>query len=141
MRCGVLSKKKKKKITGVYQLLDLKLLRSYVIGKYSTGREIQSLAVQGKKLLKNASLKCLRNGDSKIRQSTIINIGSSPKNEGAEPVQPVHMVIYQSNTYRKDLTYFYDDQRPKERQQLFDQQSHIPTFVTYLIYPSSSYEH
>ena len=32
-------------------LLDLKPLRSYVKGKHSLGREFQSVAVQGKKLL------------------------------------------------------------------------------------------
>ena len=32
-------------------ILDLKPLRSYVKGKHSIGRELQSLAVQGKKLL------------------------------------------------------------------------------------------
>ena len=32
-------------------ILDLKLLRLYVKGKHSKGREFQSLAVRGKKLL------------------------------------------------------------------------------------------
>ena len=32
-------------------ILDLKPFRSYVKGKHSIGREFQSLAVQGKKLL------------------------------------------------------------------------------------------
>ena len=42
-----------------------------------------------------------------------------------EPVQPVQMNIYQSNIYRKDLTWlnFDDEQRVQERQQVKNQQS------------------
>ena len=48
-----------------------------------------------------------------------------------EPVQPVQMNIYQSNIYRKDLTWlnFDDEQRVQERQQVKNQQSCISVFV------------
>ena len=60
-----------------------------------------------------------RNGDSKIKE--------------VEPAQPVQMNIYQSNTYRKDLSrlHFHDGARVQIRQQVLDQQSYIPVFVTY----------
>ena len=37
-----------------------------------------------------------------------------------EPVQPVQMNIYQSNTYTKDLSWLYFDDKPRvqERQQV-----------------------
>ena len=43
------------------------------------------------------------------------------------------MNIYQSNTYRKDLSwlYFYDDPRVQERQQML-KQSYIPVSVAYI---------
>ena len=45
-----------------------------------------------------------------------------------EPVQLVQTNIYQSNTYRKDLSWlhFDDEPRAQERQQLKAQQSNIP---------------
>ena len=48
-----------------------------------------------------------------------------------EPVQPVLMNIYQSNTYRKDLSWphFDDEPRVQEKQQVKDQQSCISVFV------------
>ena len=44
-----------------------------------------------------------------------------------EPVQPVQMNIYQSNTYRKPLSwlFFVNEPRFQERQQVKDQQSCI----------------
>ena len=60
-----------------------------------------------------------------------------------EPVQPVHMNIFQSNTYRKDLLWlhFYDEPMFQERPQVKDQQCCISAFVAYPIIPSSNYEH
>ena len=48
------------------------------------------------------------------------------------------MNIYQSNTYKKDLTWldFDDEPRVQERQQVKDQQSYKSGFVAYLNIPS-----
>ena len=48
-----------------------------------------------------------------------------------EPVEPIQINIYQSNTYRKNLIWLhYDDEsRVQERQQLKDQQSCISILV------------
>ena len=47
------------------------------------------------------------------------------------PVKPVQMNIYESNTYRKDLSWLHFDDEPwiQERQQVKDQQSYISVFV------------
>ena len=47
------------------------------------------------------------------------------KNKEVEPVEPVQTKIYQSNTYRKDLSWlhFNDEPRVQERQQVKDEQS------------------
>ena len=54
-----------------------------------------------------------------------------------EPVEPVQMIIYQSNTYRNDLSWPHldDDPRVQQRQQVKDQQSSISVFVAYPIIP------
>ena len=51
-----------------------------------------------------------------------------------EPVEPVQMNIYQSNTYRKDLNWINSDNEPRvqERERVKDQQSWISIFVAYL---------
>ena len=48
-----------------------------------------------------------------------------------EPVEPVLKNIYQSNTYRKELSWlhFGDEPRVQEKQQVKDQQSCISVFV------------
>ena len=65
---------------------------------------------------------------------------TSPENEEVEPVQSVQMNIYQSNNYRKDLSWFHfdDELRVQEKKQVKDQQSWISDFVTYLTIPSSN---
>ena len=50
-------------------ILDLKPFRYQVTRKHSIGREFQSLAVTGKKLLIQTSLLTSKNGDRKIVQS------------------------------------------------------------------------
>ena len=57
-----------------------------------------------------------------------------------EPVQPGQMNIYQSNTNRKDLRWLYFDDEPRvqEKQQVKDQQSCIPFFITYIKIPRSN---
>ena len=57
-------------------ILDLNPLRSYVKAKHSIGREFQSQAVQGKKLLTSDILVTSRNGHRKLMQS--IRITSRP---------------------------------------------------------------
>ena len=53
------------------------------------------------------------------------------------------MNIYQSNTYRKDLSWLYFDDEPRvqERQQVKDQQSYISVSLAYPAIPSSNKEH
>ena len=70
-----------------------------------------------------------------------IKIMSKPPSKiRVEPVDPVQMNIYQSNTYRKDLNWqhFDDESRVQERQQGKNQQSCISIFVAYLTIPSSN---
>ena len=56
------------------------------------------------------------------------------KSKEGEPVQPVQMNIYQSNTYRKNLSWLYCDNEPKtqESHQVKDQLSDIPVSVACL---------
>ena len=58
------------------------------------------------------------------------NEHTSPESKEVEPVEPVQMNIYQSNTD--------DKPRLKERQQVKDQQSCISVFVAYPMIPSSN---
>ena len=55
----------------------------------------------------------------------------------------VQMNIYQSNTYRKDLSWlhFNDEPRVQEKQRVKDQQSCISVFVAYPTNSSSNQEH
>ena len=57
-----------------------------------------------------------------------------------EPVESILRNIYQSNTYRKDLTWSHFDDEPsvQEKQQVKHQQSCIFVFVAYLTIPSSN---
>ena len=80
-----------------------------------------------------------RNNDRKIMQS-INNEQTSLKKKEVEPAEPVLKNIYQSNTYRKDLSWshFDDEPRVKEKQQVKDQQSCIFVFVACLTIPRSN---
>ena len=82
-----------------------------------------------------------RNGHRKIMQS--IRITSRLEKKEVEPVEPVLKNIYQSNTYRKDLSWphFDDEPRVQEKQQVKDQQSCISVFVACLTNPSSNRGH
>ena len=57
-----------------------------------------------------------------------------------EPVQPIQMNFYQSNTYRKDLSWlhFNNEPRVQDRQQVKDQQACISIFVADPAIPSSN---
>ena len=83
-----------------------------------------------------------RNGDRRIRQS-IRNKQTSIENKQVEPVEAVQMSIYQSNTFRKDLSWLHFDNEPRvqERQQVKNQQSCISVFAAYLTVPCSNQEH
>ena len=76
-------------------------------------------------------------------QSIGITSKTSLENKEVEPVEPVQMNIYQSNTYRKDLSWinFDDDPRVQAKQQVKDQQSCISAFVAYSTIQSSNWEH
>ena len=58
---------------------------------------------------------------------------ASLENKEVEPVEPVQTNIYQSNTYRKDLSWLHFDDEPRvqERQQVKDQRSCVSVFVAY----------
>ena len=59
-----------------------------------------------------------------------------------ELVEPVRINIYESSSYKKDLSWlnFHDEPRVQDRQQVKDHQSYISIFVAYLTLPSSSWE-
>ena len=75
-----------------------------------------------------------RNGDRKIIQSIRITSRPPSRKKEVEPVEPVLKNIYQSNNYRKDLSWphFDDEPRFQEKQQVKDQQSCISAFVACL---------
>ena len=54
-----------------------------------------------------------RDGDKKIMQSIRITSRPPHKKKEMEPVEPVQMNIYQSKTYRKDLSWLYSDYGPR----------------------------
>ena len=58
------------------------------------------------------------------------------QNEEVEPIQLAHINIYQSNTYRKGLSWlhFHNEPRVQERQSVKDQQSYRPVHVAWLTY-------
>ena len=60
-----------------------------------------------------------------------------------ELVESVLRNIYQSNTYRKDLSWSHFNNAPRvqEKQQVKDQQSCILVFVVCVIIPSSNWGH
>ena len=76
------------------------------------GKEFQSLAVQGKKLLTDI-LVASRNGDRKIMQYFRKTSILPSKKKEVEPAEPAHMDIYQSNTYRKALRWLHFDDEPR----------------------------
>ena len=55
------------------------------------------------------------------------NEKTSLENKEVETVEPVHMNIYQSNTYREDLRWLHFNNMPRvqRRQQVKDQQYYI----------------
>ena len=110
--------------------------------KASIGREFKSLSVREKKVLRQTSLHCLGIVTEKhtIYQN---NRQTSLKKKEVKPFQPVQMSIYQSNTYRKDLSWlhFIDEPRVQKRQQVKDQQSCISVYVAYPTILSSKQEH
>ena len=62
------------------------------------------------------------------------------ENKEVEPVQSVQMNIYQSNTYRNELSWlhFNNELRIQERQQMLDHESYIFVSVAHLAYPDGS---
>ena len=60
--------------------------------------------------------------------------------EQVEPLQPVQIKIYRSNSFRKDLRWLHFDDEPRvqESQQVKDQQPYISISEVYLVYPRGS---
>ena len=54
-----------------------------------------------------------RNGHRKITQSIRITCRPPSRKKEVEPVEPVLKNIYQSNTYRKDLSWPHFDDKPR----------------------------
>ena len=81
-----------------------------------------------------------RNGHRKNHAIYHNNEWTSLEKKEVEPVEPVLKNIYQSNTYRKDLSWTHFDNEPRvpEKQQVKDQQSCIFVFVACLAIPSSN---
>ena len=105
-------------------ILDLKLFRSSVKRRHSTGKEFQSLPVEGKKTVEYTSLQHL--GLMTEKSFYLLEYKQTfQETEEKKPVQPVQINIYQSNG--NDLTWLPFDYEPKlqERQQVKDQQSLI----------------
>ena len=88
-------------------------------------------------------LKSMQLQERKIHAINQNNKQTFLENKGMEPVEPVQMNIYQSNTYKKDLSWLHFDDEPKvqERQQGKDQKSCISIFVAYLTITSNNQEH
>ena len=61
-------------------------------------------------------------------------------NKAMEPGERVQMNVYESNSYRKDLSrqHFDNESRVQERQQVKDQQSYISVSVAYITTPSGN---
>ena len=79
-------------------------------------------------------------GNRKVMQFIRITMSRpSFQNKEVEPVQPVQINIYQSNAYRKDLSWlhFHNVSKLQDRQQVKDQQSCISVFVAFPTTPSS----
>ena len=66
---------------------------------------------------------------------SINNEQTSLKKKEVEPAEPVLKNIYQSNTYRKDLSWshFDDEPRVQEKQQVKHQQSYIFVLVVQIL--------
>ena len=88
------------------------------------------------------SLATARNGDRKIMQSIRIMI-RLPSRKRKWTVEPVLKNIYQSDTYRKDLSWPHFDDEPmlQEKQQVKNKHSCIFVFVACLTFPSSNLVH
>ena len=84
-----------------------------------------------------------RNGDRKNHAIHQNNERASQEKKDVEPLEPVLKNIYQSNTYRKDISWphFNDEPRVHEKQQVKDQQSCIFVFAVCLTIPSSNCGH
>ena len=118
-------------------ILHLKPFRSFVKGKHSIGRKLQSLPVRGKKMLTQT---LLQHKNQKTHATYQNNEQISLENRKVEPVELVQMNSDQSNTYRNDLSWLNFDDEPlvQERKQVKEQQSCIFTFEAYLTISSSN---
>ena len=66
-----------------------------------------------------------------------------PTTEDIEPVQPVQMSIYKSNTYKKDLSWLYfraESKFQRRRKQMNDKQCFTPVSVGYQAYSNSKWK-
>ena len=78
-------------------------------------QRIPSSSCEGKETVEIDILVTPRNGDRKIMQSIRITSRPSLKKKEVKPVEPVHKNIYQSNTYRQDLSWLhFDDEGSRE---------------------------
>ena len=59
-----------------------------------------------------------RNGDRKITQSIRITSGPPSRIRKWKQLSKVQIIIYQSNTYRKDLSWLHFDDEPRVQERL-----------------------
>ena len=78
-----------------------------------------------------------------VTENHVIYQNTFNEKKEVEPVEPVQLNIFQSNTYRKVLRWLHFNDQPKvqERQQVKDQESCLSVFVAYLTIPSSNQKH
>ena len=121
--------------------VNSRLKATKIIGQRKTfyRQRIQESSCARKETADIGILATSRNGHRKIIQSIRITSRPNLRKKEVEPVEPVLKNIYQSNTYRKDLSssHFEDEPRVQEKQQTKGQQSCIFIFVTCLTILSS----
>ena len=78
------------------------------------GREFQSFSCVRKETFDIDILVASRNGDIKNHANYQNNEQTSLKKKKAKPVEPVLRNIYQSNTYRKDLSWPHFGNEPRQ---------------------------
>ena len=82
--------------------------------KKTTIQRIPESSCERKEIVDIDILVTSMNGDKKNMQSIrIMCIYNVLKNKEVEPAEPVQMNIYQSNTYRKDLSWLHFDNYPR----------------------------
>ena len=78
-----------------------------------------------------------RNSDRKMKQSIRTTSRLSSKIKKMDLVEPVQMNIYESNSYRKDLSWLHFSNEPRVQEKV-KVASEVPAVLHYLTTPSNS---